>query len=181
MTRMSTSLKPRTLIEAFTLIELLVVIAIIAILAGLLLPAMGRAKDKAHDTRCINNLKQMGVAVYAFADDNEGRLPAADPIFGSPVDPANPLPRICDLLAVYMGYNSNAMPTALSVFKCTKDKLGYFEREGSSYQWEYLMNGRVLATRSERTALMYDYENYHTGGTNGSKYVLYADGHVSKL
>ena len=167
--------------RGFTLIELLVVIAIIAILAGLLLPALARAKDKAHDIRCVSNLKQLGVAVFMYADEHDSRLPAAEPLSASPVNPAKPLPRICDVLASYLGYNTNAMPTTLTVFRCTKDKLGYFEREGSSYQWEYMMNGRPIETRSERSALMYDYENFHTGGTNGTKFVLFGDGHVTKI
>jgi len=104
-----------------------------------------------------------------------------DPLVGSPVDPAKPLPRICDVLGPYLGYNTNSMPTTLTVFRCPKDKLNYFEREGSSYQWEYVMNSRPIETRSERSALMYDYENFHFGGTNGTKFVLFGDGHAAKL
>jgi prepilin-type N-terminal cleavage/methylation domain-containing protein len=61
--------------RAFTLVELLVVIAVIAILAGLLLPAVARAKERARQTACINSVRQQTLAVLMYADENHDILP----------------------------------------------------------------------------------------------------------
>lgn len=60
---------------AFTLIEILVVVAIIAILLALLMPSLKRAKETANSVACVNNLRQIYVAVHAYAQDNEDSLP----------------------------------------------------------------------------------------------------------
>ncbi len=195
--------------SGFTLTELLVVIAIIGILAVLLLPALTRAKGQARNSVCANNLRQLGMASRLYSMDNESRLPSAEILPSNPINPASPLPRICDVLAVYIGKGTGADTNRVTVFKCPSDKTSLFTAEGSSYEWNTDLNGqRIDETRTTNvmnviandrtgevlsstnqaltltpstTPLLLDYEAFHPRPPKSGKNVVYMDGHVEPL
>src|SRR4051794_40650642 len=128
--------------KGFTLLELLVVIAIIGVLASLMLPALSRAKTKSRNIVCVSQLRQLGIATRVYTDEHNNIMPSAEILPSMPLDPAKPLPRICDVLRPYAG-GSGTNVTA-GVFKCPADTVGRFTTEGSSYQWDTELNGNRM-------------------------------------
>ena len=97
-------MKTRSSNLAFTLIELLVVIAIIAILAGMLLPALGKAKEKAKMTKCLSNRKQVALGLTIYAGDNDDKLPPyAYNMAGTPLAGLTQFPEWRQSMATYIG------------------------------------------------------------------------------
>lgn len=170
--------------RGFTLIELLVVLAIIGMLASLLLPAVSRATEAGRSTACLSNLRQIGLAVQLYVQDNRNRLPfIRDRLFDTNAPPdTNAVASIDVVLTNYLG--------APKVLRCPSDRKRLFEQTGSSYSWNSLLNGqdadhlRVLGIDFDphQIPVVFDKEAFHAarGPKKGVNY-LYADGHIKNL
>jgi len=165
--------------RGFTLIELLVVIAIIAILAALLLPVFRRAKESARGASCLSNLHQIGIGLQLYVSDNGNRMPTFYD-WSSSSDTNTPL--LNRVLFHHIG-SSN-------VFLCPSDRQGVFEQTGSSYSWNFLLNGqdadhlRLMGMdfNLHQIPVVFDKDEFHRArGESKAKNYLYADQHLKNL
>ena len=174
------------------MIEVLVVIAIITVLAGLLLPAISKAKAAGRATACLSNLHQIGLGLQLYVQDNDNKLPwcrdrSLDPFITNAPPNSNALPTVDLVLSNHAG--------SVRIFHCPSDTSGRdqqskFQQSGSSYSWNSLLNGQdadhlnVLKIHFDphQIPVMFDKEAFHRArGEKKGVNFLYADGHIKNL
>jgi prepilin-type N-terminal cleavage/methylation domain-containing protein/prepilin-type processing-associated H-X9-DG protein len=181
--------------RAFTLVELLVVISVIALLMGILMPALGKARNVAKRISCQSNLRQIGVGFRAYLDDNSDIFPPACAFPWDITNPANPnyAPPITKFLVPVLRGEKNVF-----ICKADTDQQYYLRVGGTSYYyngkretpmgWTDGLGGKTISTSSlaqngakeKNIHVMNDFDAVHPKrGQSGGVNYLYADWHVS--
>lgn len=151
----------------FTLVEMLIVIAIIAALGGIAYPVSMSMIRKSREAACLGNLRQIGIGLQGYLQDNGNRLPE---LALGRESKNSPEPALETVLLEYVG--------GAEVFHCPADK-AQFAKTGCSYNWNITQNGLPISKvtflgiedRPEAVPLVSDKESWHPNGTN----FLYAD------
>lgn len=188
----------------FTLIELLIVIAIIAILAAILFPVFLQAREKARQTRCLNNLKQVAIAVMAYCQDYDDRFPNSGASWGT--------------ASFWWSQNQSTLAHVLlepylknaAIFGCPSDRgqpyqglcgtdawKSLYKQCGSSYMYHHwhctrstngIHSGRVYSKAREATRFPLFSEVWHwhmlmnrPKNEGPRRSVVYADGHWASM
>ncbi len=162
--------------RGFTLIEVLVVIVISAIVVGLSAQAFERIRSRASSAVCTGKLRQLGVAVNAYAGEHGLRFPT---LVAARDSRSGEGPSIDTALLDYVNDEE--------AFRCPSDHQGIFQKTGTSYFWNSLINGQRTGsmdflglTKSETgIPIISDKENFHKN-VGDEVNILYADGHVNQ-
>ncbi len=162
--------------SGFTLIELLVVIAVIALLVGLIFPALGTARESSRRTKCLTNLRGIGMGLAVYLNDSKGLLPWVRPLHSSPSassEPGGNDASLLDLLADYVDAptpfkGEDGLYTVADPYRCPSD-LGkdnaagepLWRTDGTSYEYFagiWMMGAELMTVRDPQFAVTRAYE-----------------------